>query len=88
MYREYTYYRIQNTIENTLLNTLSEYTYLLLHIKKHYFIHFCCFVFSLLKALCILKKSANKTANLKVSMFMFSLNNCNAGSQMALGSVE
>ena len=25
----------------SVLNTLSEYMYILLHIKKHYFIHFC-----------------------------------------------
>ena len=33
-----------------VLNILSEYMYILLHIKKHYFIHFCCLFLKLSKA--------------------------------------
>ena len=34
----------------SVLNNLSEYIATLLHIKKHYFIHFCCLFLKSLKA--------------------------------------
>ena len=37
----------------SVLNTLSEYIYILLHIKKHYFIHFCSLLLKSTKAFSI-----------------------------------